>query len=496
MTKLPEELHHILGEVAHPCPAFCGFGKLGSYVVGLIYSLASTERAFDFIPLSYGLGHQGLPLRAGWFLLWSSEWLAVVYDLEVFQYGSVGPVHIDFVCKDGCRQEAEPLLVLVNLELQVCALVIGIPAVMVDEVIPFHDAHANLCSKLHLCGGLATDDGAHVGLEDTDDAVFAGVLTATEHPVLLKVHLHRGIQYPFLILAQAVEAVTELSCRKVCQSENISVQAAEHLLDGFLHQTAALLLHLHQISVGVTSLTIICIGYGYACRLADTADETVHDAAAVIDDVHVNRIAYLCIGTRGIYLQYALVLASLAVSEGCCVLINGRSGRRFLSMFSGFVLFAFPFLLLHLLLALQKLLGHLVDVLIGDAFAQINKKGRVEYQLVGELLQTTEVLHVGILLYHLDGVNVRKTGRVLNEHGSYHHAGWLGTSTDSLIVELLTVLLLVLVPGEMVAQPHPPVALVLAVERRPETIDGQLLVSWLKSHLLVTFNTQRYSFFC
>ena len=27
MTKLPEELHHILGEVAHPSPAFCGFGR-------------------------------------------------------------------------------------------------------------------------------------------------------------------------------------------------------------------------------------------------------------------------------------------------------------------------------------------------------------------------------------------------------------------------------------------------------------------------------------
>jgi len=59
MTKLPEELHHILGEVAHPSPAFCGFGELGSYVVGLIYSLACTERAFDLISLSHGLGHQG-----------------------------------------------------------------------------------------------------------------------------------------------------------------------------------------------------------------------------------------------------------------------------------------------------------------------------------------------------------------------------------------------------------------------------------------------------
>ena len=40
-----------------------------------------------------------------------------------------------------------------------------------------------------------------------------------------------------------------------------------------------------------------------------------------------------------------------------------------------------------------------------------------------------------------------------------------------------------------------PVLLVQTVERRPETIDGQLFVSWLKSHLLISFNTQRYSFF-
>ena len=101
MTKLPEELHHILGEVAHPSPAFCGFGELGSYVVGLIYSLACTERAFDLIPLSHGLGHQGLPLRTGRFLRRPPKWLAVVFDFQVFEYGSVGLVHIDFVSKDG-----------------------------------------------------------------------------------------------------------------------------------------------------------------------------------------------------------------------------------------------------------------------------------------------------------------------------------------------------------------------------------------------------------
>ncbi len=43
-TKFPEELHHVLDKVAHSSPAFCCFRKLGSDVVGSIYSLACAER--------------------------------------------------------------------------------------------------------------------------------------------------------------------------------------------------------------------------------------------------------------------------------------------------------------------------------------------------------------------------------------------------------------------------------------------------------------------
>ena len=39
LTKVPEELYHILGEITHSSPAFSGFGAFGSYVIGLIYSL-------------------------------------------------------------------------------------------------------------------------------------------------------------------------------------------------------------------------------------------------------------------------------------------------------------------------------------------------------------------------------------------------------------------------------------------------------------------------
>ena len=42
-TKFPQELHHVFDEVAHSRPASCCLWKLGSYVIGSIDSLASTE---------------------------------------------------------------------------------------------------------------------------------------------------------------------------------------------------------------------------------------------------------------------------------------------------------------------------------------------------------------------------------------------------------------------------------------------------------------------
>ena len=84
---------------------------------------------------------------------------------------------------------------------------------------------------------------------------------------------------------------------------------------------------------------------------------------------------------------------------------------------------------------------------------------------------------------------------MLDYHGTYHHAGRLGTGSCCLVVECLTVQFLIFVPRKMVAQPNPAVGLVQPFKGGPETVNGQLLVAWLKSHLLVSFNTQRYSFF-
>ena len=79
------------------------------------------------------------------------------------------------------------------------ALVVYIPAVVVDEVVALDKADAYLGTELHLCAGLAADDGADVRLEDADDAVGEAVLTRAVHLLLLEVHLHRASDAsPFL----------------------------------------------------------------------------------------------------------------------------------------------------------------------------------------------------------------------------------------------------------------------------------------------------------
>ena len=163
MTKLPEELHHILGEVAHPCSAFCGIGELGSYVVGLINSLACTERAFDLISLPHGPVHRGLPFRAWRFLGRPAKRLRVALDFQVFQNIPVRLVHVDLVRMDGGWQVAPTLHVFVNVQLQVNTLIVCIPAVMVDEVVALYDAHAYLCPKLDAGSSLPLTMGRRCG---------------------------------------------------------------------------------------------------------------------------------------------------------------------------------------------------------------------------------------------------------------------------------------------------------------------------------------------
>ena len=58
---------------------------------------------------------------------------------------------------------------------------------------------------------------------------------------------------------------------------------------------------------------------------------------------------------------------------------------------------------LHLSHIIQR---HLVDLILCDSLAYRDEQAWVEYRLVGELMQSTKVLHVGTLSDNLDGLGI------------------------------------------------------------------------------------------
>lgn len=88
------------------------------------------------------------------------------------------------------------LLVLINVYLQVTALVIGIPVMVVHEVVALNDVHTNLGTEHHLGTGLASDDGAHMLLEE---------------------HLHGDTKHTELVFTQIVKTGTEFSGSEIYQ---------------------------------------------------------------------------------------------------------------------------------------------------------------------------------------------------------------------------------------------------------------------------------------
>ena len=108
-TKFPKELHHVLDKVAHSCPAFSCIGKLGSYVVGSVDSLAGAEGAFDFVSVPDSLGHVVVIFGRSGLFGRSAERLAVGLYLIVFQEVPANLIHIYLVSEDGSRKATESL---------------------------------------------------------------------------------------------------------------------------------------------------------------------------------------------------------------------------------------------------------------------------------------------------------------------------------------------------------------------------------------------------
>ena len=227
-TKFPKELHHVFDKVAHSCPAFCRIGKLGSYVVGSVDSLAGAEGTFDFVSVHDGLGHIVVIFGWPWFFGRPAERLAVGFNLIGFQEVPVGLIHIYLVSENGSRKATEALFEQTSVELQVRAFIICVPTMMVNERVTIVDTYANLGAELDLCLCLATDDGSYMRLKDADDAVGASVSSIGEHLLLLSIHVKGGVERMLLVAYQKGLAA-RVADKKLDYLFELSVQATKHV---------------------------------------------------------------------------------------------------------------------------------------------------------------------------------------------------------------------------------------------------------------------------
>ena len=254
-TKFPKELHHVFDKVAHSCPAFSCIGKLGSYVVGSVDSLAGAEGAFDFVSVPDGLGHVVVIFgRSG--LFWRpAERLAVGLNLIGFQEVPVSLIHIYLVSEDGSWKATKALFEQASVELQVGALVICIPTMMINERIALVDAYANLGTKLDLCLCLAADDRSYVRLKDADDAVGTCMCSIGEHLLLLGIHVKGGVECMLLIVRQKSLAARVVD-KKLNYLLELLVQATKHVGLGPADKFTAFLFHLYKYEIGPAGIFV------------------------------------------------------------------------------------------------------------------------------------------------------------------------------------------------------------------------------------------------
>ena len=313
-TKFPKELHHVLDEVAHSCPAFCCIWKLCSYVVGSVDSLAGAEGAFGFVPIPNGLGHIVVIFGRSGFFRRPAEGLTVGLYLIGFQVVPVILIHIYLVSEDGCRKTTEALLEQTSVELHVGAFVICVPTMMINERVALINAYANLGTELNLCLCLTTDDGSYMRLKDADDAVGTSVCAILEHLQLLVIHVKGGIEYTLLITREKRLAASVID-KKVDYLFEFLVQATKHVGLGQTDKPAAFLFHLYEFEIGSAG---IFVGRALITNLqcfANTMYVSVHDLTSVMDDVDIYRVAYFRVGTCGVHLQHSLVKPALRVCE-------------------------------------------------------------------------------------------------------------------------------------------------------------------------------------
>ena len=462
-TKFSHELCQILDEVTHGGPAPCCLWKSRPYVVGPVDSLSGAE-------LGFGLVSEGDPdsfplkLFLGRILRWPSQLSAHYFDSFFLEDFPVVPVEIDFVSEEPLRLGAEPLLVLLYMDCKVGGLVVGIPAVVVNERVAAYYADTDFSPELDLGLGLAADYWPDMGLMDADYAVFTRMCPQAKHGLLLVVHVYDRL---YGALLRAVEPPVGLivNTYEVNKREDVAVKQRKHAGYGVLYESCPFMLALDDIEVyGAYALTLHSGRPAHLLHAADLVNHTVHVFGPVLDKVQVGRISYLRVRAGGIRLD---------IRELCRVRRRIGAVIIFVLVLSLFPVPGFS----------GKFKREGIDVVDGDPLADGREQRGVEDRPVGILCQSAHVLHVGIFLDGEYRLLIGKTELVLDDKGGDNHTTRAIGSPDSVILQLLVIDLLIFRPWKRISHLHPPVGLRQTLKRTLHLIEGQLTVQGYFFHV-------------
>ena len=242
---------------------------------------------------------------------------------------------------------------------------------MVNECIPSDNARPYLGAEFDRRFGLATYNGADMGLEDTHDTVGNLVGVVPVHEFLLVVQGDDGFQRPFLITSQGIQQLCAVHCNQPDERRYVEHKIAEHEPFTFLHFGPGLLLELDQPEIYFPGLFPESGREGKMELSAQLRDITVDDPAAVLKQIHIRGVTHFGITAGGINLHGAFVESTGAVYEG--VRVSGVLPviPGILLVISGGILPTYA--------ELQKCIRKTVQVADPKAFADGHEQARIEF---------------------------------------------------------------------------------------------------------------------
>lgn len=187
---------------------------------------------------------------------------------------------------------------------------------MVNECIPFDNAYPYLSAEFGRRLGLATYNGADMGLEDTHDTVGNPVGVVSVHEFLLVVQGDDGFQCPFLITSQGIQQLCAVHCNQPDERMYVAHKIAELRPFTFLHFGPGLLLELDQPEIYFPGLFPESGREGKMELSAQLRDIAVDDPAAILKQIHIRGVTDFGITAGSVNLYGAFVESTGTVYEG------------------------------------------------------------------------------------------------------------------------------------------------------------------------------------